>query len=56
MQEQVLEEIWERLKLRTFSVSFGGVEMGLIKKKEDLLSVLSDYVDIECEQQTTWTA
>lgn len=55
MQEQVLEEIWERLKLRTFSVSFGGVEMELIKK-EDLLSVLSDYVDIECEQQTTQTA
>ena len=52
MQEQsthqIVEEIWERLKLRTFSVSFGGVEMELIKK-EDLLSVLLDYADIECE-------
>ena len=46
--QQIVEEIWERLKLRTCSVSFGGVEMELIKK-EDLLSVLLDYADIECE-------
>lgn len=46
--QQIVEEIWERLKLRTFSVSFGGVEMELIKK-EDLLRVLLDYADIECE-------
>lgn len=55
MTQQVLEEIQKRLELRTFSISIGGVEMELIKK-EDIVSVLSDYYDAGYEKEHTRTA